>query len=69
VTPEQEIKLQELAEKYGQKEIMYTGGQDKPSFKDPKGNVTVQYSGSRITEDKPEYFTNYPGSDLYQTLN
>lgn len=69
VTPEQEIKLQELAEKYGQKEIMYTGGQDKPSFKDPKGNVTEQYSGSRITEDKPEYFTNYPGSDLYQTLN
>ena len=69
VTPEQEKKLQELAKVYGQKEIMYTGGQDKPSFKDPEGNVTEQYNDSRITADKPEYFTNYPGSGLYQTLN
>ena len=69
VTPEQEVKLRELAKVYGQKEIMYTGGQDKPSFKDPEGNVTQQYDDSRITADKPEYFTNYPGSDLYQTLN
>jgi|19_taG_2_1085344.scaffolds.fasta_scaffold01169_4 hypothetical protein len=68
VTPEQEIRLRELAKVFGQQALMYTGGKGPPSFKDPEGNVTQEYGDSRITTEEPEYFTNYPGSNLYQTL-
>jgi hypothetical protein len=69
VSPEQQAKLLELAAKYGQEAVMYTAGQQKPSFRDTRGDITEQYQSSSITPKKPDYYTNYPGSNLYQTLN
>ena len=68
VNPEQQAKLLELAAKYGQEAVMFTSGQRDPSFRNPLGEITEQYQSSSITPKKPDYYTNYPGSNLYQTL-
>jgi hypothetical protein len=69
VSPEQQRKIREIADRFGQEAIMYTSGNQEPTFRDTGGKVTEQYEQSKLTQDRPEYYTHYPGSNMYQTLS